>query len=115
MEAIYVFFPASKAHDVFIDKQKHHYPHKQPMELQKLSDTCWVCCYAAVNAICCTYDCVLLALEEIAESTDASAAARGLHCQVKSFSFLISLITFDRVLTCTKQLSDQLQNSTFDQ
>ena len=108
MEAIYVFFPASKAHDVFIDKQKHHYPHKQPMELQKLSDTCWVCCYAAVNAICCT-------LEEIAESTDASAAARGLHCQVKSFSFLISLITFDRVLTCTKQLSDQLQNSTFDQ
>ena len=116
MEAIYVFFSASKAHDVFIDKQKHQYPHKQPMELQKLSDTRWVCRYAAINAICCTYDCVLLALEEIAESTDASKAveARGLHCQVKLFSFLISLITFDRVLTCTKQLSDQLQSSTLD-
>ena len=60
------------------------------------------------------YDCVLLALEEIAESTDASTAARGLRCQVKSFSFLISFITFDQVLTCTKQLSDQLQNFTLD-
>ena len=58
---------------------------------------------------------VLLALEEIAESTDASKAveASGLHCQVKSF-FFISLITFDRVVTCTKQLSDQLQSSTLD-
>ena len=59
---------------------------------------------------------VLLALEEIAELTDASKAveASGLLCQVKSFSFLLSLITFDRVLTCTKQLSDQLQSSTLD-
>ena len=59
---------------------------------------------------------VLLALEEIAELTDASKAveASGLLCQVKSFSSLLSLITFDRVLTCTKQLSDQLQSSTLD-
>ena len=91
MEAIYVFFSASKAHDVFIDKEKHQYPHKQPTELQKLSDTRWVCHYAAVNAVRCTYDC-FTSFGRNAESTDASKAveASGLHCQVKSFfsSFL---------------------------
>ena len=40
--------------------------------------------------------------------------ARGLYNQVKSFSFLISLNTFDKILICTKQLSEQLQSSTVD-
>ena len=31
-----------------------------------------------------------------------------------SLSFLLALITFDRVLTCTKQLSDSLQSSSID-
>ena len=39
---------------------------------------------------------------------------RGLCDQLKSFSFIISLITFDRILLCTKQLSDQLQSSSMD-
>lgn len=113
MEGLYVFFSASIAHDVFIDKQKQLYPYKQPLELQKLSDTKWVCQFAAVNAICCTYDSVL---EEIAESSVVNKAieARGLYSQIKSFSFLVSLITFDRLLTCTKQLSDKLQSSSLD-
>ena len=34
--------------------------------------------------------------------------------QVKCFSFLISLVTFDRVLSCTKSLSDQLQSTGVD-
>ena len=40
--------------------------------------------------------------------------AKGLLYQVKSFSFIISLVSFDRVFSCTKQLSDQLQFSTID-
>ena len=86
------------------------------MELQKLSDTRWVCRYAAVNAICRTYDSLLPTIEEVAESSDPQKAveARGLLHQVKAFQFVISLIMFDRILSCTKQLSDQLQSSTID-
>ena len=49
-------------------------------------------------------------------SSDHSKAveARGLLYQVKSFSFIISLISFDRILSTTKQLSDQLQSSIVD-
>ncbi len=83
----------SKVHVVFIEKQLLLHPGKQPLELQKLSDTRWVCRYAAVNAICHTYDSLLLTIAEVAESFDSlkSIEARGLYHQIKSFSFIISL------------------------
>ena len=37
-----------------------------------------------------------------------------MYHQVRSFTFLVSLVTFDRILTCTKQLSDQLQSSSLN-
>ena len=116
LEALYVFMSTSKVHVKFVEKQQQLHPGKQPLELQKLSDTHWTCRYAAVNAVCCTFDSILLTIEEVAESQDVNKAieARGLHYQLTSFSFLVSLITFDRILTCTKQLSDQLQSSTLD-
>lgn len=116
LEVLYVFMSTSKVHVIFIEKQQQLNPNRQHMELQKLSDTCWICHYAAVNAVCRTFDAILLTIEEVAESTDASKVieARGLYNQVKSFSFLISLITFDKILICTKQLSEQLQSSTVD-
>ena len=83
------------------------------MELQKLSITRWVCRYAAVNAICRTYDSLLPTIEKVAESSDPQKA-RGLLHQVKAFQFVISLIMFDRILSCTKQLPHQLQSSTID-
>lgn len=116
LQALYVFVATSKVHVIFVEKQKEVHPGKQPLELQKLSDTRWVCRYAAVNAVCRSFDSILLTVDEVAESHDAekSIEARGLYHQIASFSFLISLITFDRILTCTKQLSDQLQSSTLD-
>ena len=62
--------------------------------------------------LCVTYDCLLAALEDIAEDTTDSAKAvqaKGLYHQVKSFSFLVSLVTFDKVLSFTKHASDQLE------
>ena len=57
---------AFKAHVVFTEKQQLH-PDKQPLELQKLSDTRWACHYSTINAICCTYDSLtcMLVLKEI--------------------------------------------------
>ena len=116
LEALYVFIPTPKVHVIFIEKQKHLHPGKQPLELQKLSDTRWVCHYAAVNAVCRTFDSILLTVEEVSESQDVqkSIEAKGLYHQIASFSFLIFLVTFDRILMCTKQLSDQLQSSSLD-
>ena len=116
LEALYVFVSTSKVHVIFKEKQLLIHPGKQPVELQQLSDTRWVCRYAAVNAICCSYDSLLLTIEEVAKSSDARKAieARGLLHQIKTFSFIVSLVIFDRILSCTKHLSDQLQSSTID-
>ena len=80
--------------------------------MQKLSETRWACRYSAINAICYTYDALLVTLEDIASGSDHSKAveARGLLHQVKNFKFLLSLIVFDRVLSCTNSLSEQLQD-----
>ena len=58
--------------------------------------------------MCHTYDAILATLTEIADSDDATKAvtAKGLLSLVKSFSFIIILVIFDRILSCTKQLSD---------
>ena len=54
LEALYVFVSSSKIHVLFMKKQHQYNPHKQPLELQKLSDV--------VNAVCQTYDSLILAL-----------------------------------------------------
>ena len=101
---------------MFVATQKKLHPDKPTHELHKLSDTHWVCRHDAVNAICYTYDWLLSTLEEISEGSDRVQAveAQGLHLQVKNFKLLVLLIIFDRVLTCTKSLSDSLQISHID-
>ena len=42
--------------------------------------------------------------------TSKAVEARGFLHQVASFPFLVSLVTFNRILSCTKSLSDQLQS-----
>ena len=116
MESLYVFIAATKAHAIFMSKQHDLHPTKQPLQLQKLSDTRWSCRYRAVNALCRTYDSLLATLHDISESNDHSKAveARGFLHHVEKFSFIVSLITFDRILSCTKSLSDQLQSVQID-
>ena len=104
------------AHAVFMQKQQELHPDKQPIRLQKLSDTRWACRYGAVNAICRTYDSLLAMLEDIGDSSDHMEAieAKGLYYQVANFSFIVYLVMFDRILSCTKCLSDQLQSTQVD-
>ena len=63
-----------------------------------------------------TYDCILETLEAISDGPDRSKAveAMALYHMIKSFSFIISLLSFDRILSCTKSLSDQLQSVQLD-
>ena len=116
LESLYVFLTSTKAHVIFVRKQTELHPHKAKRELVRLSDTRWACRYIAVNTVCCTYDSILATLSEISDGEDAAKAvnAKGLLSQVRSFRFILILIIFDRILSCTKQLSDLLQSQQCD-
>ena len=89
------------------------HPGQPTRELQHLSDTRWACRYFAIDAICSTYDVVLSSLEIITDGDDRIKVVEAkdrLH-QTKSFKFLILLILFRRIFSCTKSLSDQLQST----
>ena len=64
-----------------------------------------------MNAMCRTYDSLLATLEDIGDGSDHTKAfeAKGLYYQIANFSFIVSLVMFDRILSCTKCLSGQLQ------
>ena len=116
LQTLYVFMSSSKIHEIFKAKQQQLHPGMRPMELQKLSDTRWVARYASVNAVCRTFDSILPVMEDVADGSDIDKAieARGLYHQIHPFSFIVSLVTFDKILSCTKHLSDQLQGKTVD-
>lgn len=76
----------------------------------------WACRHGAVNAVCCTFDAVIGALLAVVNGNNGvkSAEARGLLLQVSSFQFVLCLVIFDRILSCTKSLSDMLQSTQLD-
>ena len=106
----------AKLMQYFLQKQKELHPAKQPFQLQKLSDTRWACRCGAVHAVCQTYDSLLAMLQEIGYDCDHTKAieANGLYYQVATFPFIVSLVMFDRIHSCTKSLSDQLQSTQVD-
>ena len=55
-------------------------------------------------------------LELLTEDNDKNKAveSRGLLLQITSFSFIVSLVVVDRILSCTKSLSDILQEPELD-
>ena len=90
--------------DMFDSARKENI--SQICQIKKLSDTRWTCRKNAITAICCTYDSLLATLEEISDGRERSKAfeADCLLNKVNSFSFIIQLIIFDRLLNYTKSL-----------
>ena len=50
------------------------------------------------------YDSLQATLQESSYGSDYTKAieAKGLHCQVATFAFIVILVMFDRILSCTK-------------
>ena len=110
IQALYVFISSSKAHTIYIEKQKLQ-PDKQIRQLQRLVDTRWACSYNAINALCYTFDAVISTLECVGrENNDRAVEAKGLLHQINCFKFLILLIMFDRIFSTVHSLSQHLQN-----
>ena len=116
MEAIYRFLTASSLrHDKFINSQKKD--KVKVMEIPKLSDTRWVCRYAAVRLFKERYKSLVQAFESIISNSHDGcerAEAVGLLGQLQSFSFILLLWIFNDILGITKLLSDTLQSKELD-
>ena len=116
MEFLYAFMSTSKAHAIFVEQQSELHLTKQVPQLQRLSDTRWAYRFLAVDAVCSRFDAILATLEVIKDGDDRPKAVEpiGNLTQVQCFKFLLVLIVFWRILSCTKSLSDQLQSATID-
>ena len=116
MEILYVFMSTSKVHLVYLQQKLELHPTKQVPQLQRLSETRWACRYLAIDAVCTTFDSILSTLEIFMDGNDRAKAteATGILLQVRSFKFLLSLVIFSRILTCTKCLFDLLQCKNID-
>ena len=108
-----MFLSTAKCHSIFQQQQKELHPDQQQRQLQRPR---WACRHGGVSALCYIYDAVLATLSIIVYESDGAKAAeaRGLLLQVKSFRFILCLVIFDRVLSCTKSLSDALQSTQLD-
>ena len=116
VESLYIIISTVKVHTIFMKHQTEMHPGKQHRQLHQLSDTRWTCRHDSINAICYTFDAILKTLESVADGNDGkkAAEAKGLLLQIKSFQFVLSLNIFDRILTCSKLLSDALQSTKLD-
>ena len=116
VQNIYVLLSSSKCHAIYVSEQSVLYPGKSIRQLQRLPDTRWACRQSAISTICYTFDAVVATLIKITDDGDGSRAAeaRGLLLQVKSFRFILLLVISDRLLTCSKGLSDLLQSTKID-
>ena len=113
LESLYVYMSSSVPHSILLKKQKEL--KLREIELVKLSDTRWTCRHASIKAVKNTITAIIAALEELADNTGSRAIdARGLLHQVKSFSFLLSLILFERIFSITGNLSNLLQAKTIN-
>ena len=86
------------------------------MEIPKISDTRWVCRYAAVRLFKERYKSLIQAFEAIIEdSYDGCerAEAIGLLRQLQNFQFILLLQVFNDI-GVTKSLSDTLQTRDID-
>lgn len=116
LEAVYRFVTASSLrHDKFVECQKKH--KLKVMEIPKISDTRWVCRYAAVRLFKERYKSLIQAFEAIVNNSHDGcerAEAIGLVTQLQNFQFIVLLWVFSDILGVTKSLSDTLQSKDID-
>ena len=106
LEAVYRFVNVSSPrHDKFVECQKRH--KLKVMEIPKISDTRWVCRYAAVRLFKERYKSLIQAFQDIIEDSHDGcerAEAIGLLRQLQNFQCIVLLWVFNDVLGVTTSL-----------
>ena len=96
---------SSPRHDKFVKCQKRH--KVKVMEIPKISDTRWVCRYAAVRLFKQRYKLLIQTFQDIIEDSHDGcerAEAIGLLRQLQIFQFIVLLWVFNDILGVTKSL-----------
>ena len=116
LEALYVFLSSGKLTAVFEKAQAELMPDRQPRRLKRLVETRWACRHEAIRTVKETIGPIIATLESIesGDNRDRAVEARGLLLQVKSFSFILGLVTFDKLFSMTNLLSVTLQQTGLD-
>ena len=117
LQRLYVFVSSSAVHPIFLEAQKRHYPQRcESVTLKRLSDTRWTCRIDSIRAMLKSFTAVVDALSSLtnASNSERSILAAGLLSRVKSLEFTSNLVIFEKLLTITKNLSDQLQAEDLD-
>ena len=108
LENLYVFISSSVPHSLFVTKQKEL--GQRVVELKQLSETRWSCRYSSIKSVLSSFSALVQTLEELSGGTNhRSIESRGLLHQVCSFSFLLSLVLFEKVFVIVNNLSTLLQ------
>ncbi|XP_050059714.1 zinc finger MYM-type protein 1-like [Aphis gossypii] len=82
--------------------------------LKSVSTTRWACRYEAVSAVKVNYSALLIAINEISESTrqaDIRAKCLGIIYQMKTFEFVFALEMLEPILCSILKVSSYLQKS----
>lgn len=116
LESLYVFMSTSKAHEIFLEKQKLLRPGKQVIELKRLIETRWACRHQSIVAVRQSFDAILSTLKAIVNGSDAEKVvqASGYLQSIEKFQFVVCLVIYDYIFGTTKTLSDALQSSELD-
>lgn len=85
--------------------------------LKSISTTRWACRSEAITAIATNYSALIIAIQEIYDSTklsDVRAKAHGLIMQMQSFNFIFALNMLDPILSIILKVSSSLQSKELD-
>ena len=105
LENLYVFISSSVPHSLFVTKQK-----ELGQRVVEFSETRWSCRYSSIKSVLSSFSALVQTLEELSGGTNhRSIESRGLLHQVCSFSFLLSLVLFEKVFVIVNNLSSLLQ------
>lgn len=78
-------------------------PDRQPYRLKRLVETRWACRHEAIQTVKEAIGPIIVTLQLIdsGDNQDCAVEARGLLPQVKYFSFILCLVTFDKLFSMT--------------
>lgn len=113
IEKLYVFFTAStKRHTAVVKYQEALHPGECVIQLQNLSDPCWICIEKALKALLKVMSAVVKVLTDITEQEPLGTAAGHARMYLKTidFEFMLCLEIATPVFEVTTLASDDLQN-----
>ncbi|XP_050064153.1 zinc finger MYM-type protein 1-like, partial [Aphis gossypii] len=113
---IYAFIEGSCIRHAILEKVARQINIKL-VTLKSISTTRWACRSEAITAIKSNYSVLIIAIQEIYDSTklpDVRAKAHGLIIQMQSFNFIFALNMLESILLIILKVSSSLQSKDLD-